>query len=198
MARMLARARSLCPLLFVAGGLMSYQFGVFPLSVRRADVGAVFVVFGCGEVGGAWLCGRHVEQLGPRRYRLLAMASTVCSLGLALPIALHAGGGAPLFSFARPARMALPMVAAFLFGLSDSAIAVLAYTDLGRAFRGRAASARAGALRQVMYSLGFLVGFGVGPYVQPAWQLVALALALGVAWAVRARAADGGSVDDSE
>ena len=50
---------------------------------------------------------------------------------------------------------------------------------------------RAGALRQVMYSLGFLVGFGVGPYVQPAWQLAALALALGAAWAVRAREENG-------
>ena len=191
MGGVFARARSLCPILFVAGGLMSYQFGVFPLSVRRADVGAVFVVFGCGEVGGAWLCGRHVERVGPRRYRLLTMVATAASLSLALPSALDVGDDARLVTFAQPARMALQMLAAFLFGVSDSAIAVLAYTDLGRAFRGRAASARAGALRQVMYSLGFLVGFGVGPYVQPAWQLAALALALGAAWAVRAREENG-------
>ena len=43
-------------------------------------------------------------------------------------------------------------------------------------------------MRQLLTSLGFLVGFGVGPYVPAAWQLAALALVLVVAWAVRARA----------
>ena len=83
-------ARALMPLLFLGGFLMAYQFGVFPLVMRRADVGLCFVIFGIAEVLGAWLCGRWVGSLGASRYRLLTMIVTTLSLILALPIALTA------------------------------------------------------------------------------------------------------------
>ena len=146
-------ARALMPLLFLGGFLMAYQFGVFPLVMRRADVGLCFVIFGIAEVLGAWLCGRWVGSLGASRYRLLTMIVTTLSLILALPIALTAphpqstNQTAPssddpssqqeeqLRSLERPLTMLLPSLAAAFFGLSDSAIAVLAYTDLGQRAR---------------------------------------------------------------
>ena len=77
------------------------------------------------------------------------------------------------------------MAAATLFGLADSAIAVLAYCALARAAAGggggddgstspEAASAQAGGCRQFLYSCGFLVGFVLGPHVSGGWQLVAM------------------------
>ena len=39
---------------------------------------------------------------------------------------------------------------------------------------GVAESARAGGCRQLLYSVGFLLGFALGPYVPGAWQLAAL------------------------
>ena len=48
--------------------------------------------------------------------------------------------------------------------------------------------ARAGAARQVFYSLGFLAGFAVGPYVAGAVQLAILSALLLVAWRVLVRA----------
>ena len=46
MASLVKSSIDLLPLLLLGGALMSYQFGVFPLVMDRADVGAVFVVFG--------------------------------------------------------------------------------------------------------------------------------------------------------
>ena len=133
---MIWSAKALIPLLLNGGFLMAYQFGVFPLSIERADVGLCFVVFGCAEVLGAWLCGRWVGKLGAPRYRLLTMSVTAISLILALPIALSASSDPQeLRSLERPLSMLLPAVAAAAFGLSDSAIAVLAYTDLGQRAR---------------------------------------------------------------
>ena len=188
---MLWEARELMPILFLGGSLMSFQFGVFPLALRRADVGVVFVIFGFGEVLGAWQCGRWVHRLGPQRYRLLTMVATAASLVLVLPIAAEmASSPAPISLEQHPARFVLAALAAFAFGSSDSAIAVLAYTDLGRTFRGAATSARAGGARQLLYSLGFLYGFSVGPYVPPLVQLAFLGVLLVVSWAVRVRAGD--------
>ena len=45
MAGLVASSLDLLPLLLVGGALMAYQFGVFPLVMARADVGAVFVAF---------------------------------------------------------------------------------------------------------------------------------------------------------
>ena len=189
MRRVLTQASALMPMVFAGGCLMAYQFGVFPLALERADVGACFVVFGVGSVLGAVLCGRLVTVLGERRYRQLTLGLAYVSLALAFPIAVAAGDESlPRIGLQHPAQMVLPAVAAASFGLSDSAIAVLAYTDLSRRFRTRASSARAGAARQLFYSLGFLVGFGVGPYVPAVWQLCSLAFLLLLAWRSRERA----------
>ena len=190
----------LLPLLLLGGALMSYQFGVFPLILRPSDVGAVFIVFGLAEVSGALVAGRLVDVLSTVMYRVLTLCLTVLSLLLAAPLALeydarraaasnataseHALDGHPDES----SRLLLPAIAAVAFGGSDSAIAVLAYARLGRRFSDERGSARAGAARQVFYSLGFLAGFAVGPYVAGAVQLAILSALLLVAWRVLVRA----------
>ena len=108
-----------------------------------------------------------------------------------MPIELRAARGAAAIGLDRPAALRLPMAAATLFGLADSAIAVLAYCALARAAadgggcgggeggggsrRAEAASAQAGGCRQLLYSCGFLSGFVLGPHVSGGWQLVAMA-----------------------
>ena len=103
-----------------------------------------------------------------------------------MPIELRAARGAAAIGLDRPAALLLPMAAATLFGLADSAIAVLAYCALARAAadgggggggsrRAGAASAQAGGCRQLLYSCGFLSGFVLGPHVSGGWQLVAMA-----------------------
>ena len=111
-----------------------------------------------------------------------------------MPIELRAARGAAAIGLDRPAALLLPMAAATLFGLADSAIAVLAYCALARAAadggdcggggggggsrRAGAASAQAGGCRQLLYSCGFLSGFVLGPHVSGGWQLVAMAALL--------------------
>lgn len=84
--------------------------------------------------------------------------------------------------------MALPLAAVVFFGFADSAVAVLAYSALGELFNQRRSSARAGAARQLVYAVGLLLGFLVGPRVPPAAQLAALALLTALAWAALAGA----------
>ena len=72
-----------------------------------------------------------------------------------------------------------------------SAIAVLAHDSLAAACAARhghsaagftrADSARAGGCRQLLYSVGFLLGFATGPSVPGSWQLGVLAALLAVA-----------------
>ena len=186
-----------------------HRFGVFPLVLARADVGALFVVFGVFEVGGAVACGRLVDRMAPGHYSMLTGGVTATSLLLALIVISLPRAGLTstagrvnatvdslddgLLGFDRPSSMVLPLVAAATFGLSDSAIAVLAYAQLGKRYRDVRGSARAGATRQMFYSLGFLVGFAVGPYVPATVQLVALLVALVVACVVLTRAASASS-----
>ena len=73
-------------------------------------------------------------------------------------------------------------VTAGLFGLADSAVAVLAYTVLGRTCNAPSAAARAGAVRQLIYSVGFLVGFGLGPALPAQTQLLIIATLGLTAW----------------
>jgi hypothetical protein len=197
MRRLLWSAVDLSPLLLLGGCLMSYQFGVFPLVLRKADVGFVFAIFGVAEVVGAYAAGRCVDRLSEWAYLLLTMALTTLSLVLALPLAVEEHSllslhNASLIEAAQirlddPGSFFLPALAAAAFGASDSAIAVLAYAQLGRRFRDKSGSARAGACRQVFYSIGFLIGFGVGPYVPGVAQLLVLLMLLCVAWAVLSR-----------
>ena len=196
MGRFVRRTRALAPLLVLGGLLMAYQFGQFPLRLTPAAVGAVFTAFGCAEVAGALAAGRLVPRIGLPRYRRLTVALTAASLLAAAPLELRAAGGAAAIGLDRPAALLLPMAAATLFGLADSAIAVLAYCALARAAAdgggagggggvgngGRdgstspeAASAQAGGCRQLLYSCGFLIGFVLGPHVSGGWQLVAMA-----------------------
>lgn len=147
-------------------------------------------------MGGAFAAGRIAPRLGPRRYRRLTTALTAVSLLAAAPLELRAAGGAaPAIGLDRPLPLLLPLGAAALFGVSDSAIAVLAYSTLARLSTAgggadgagtgdggdsspEAASARAGGARQLLYSCGFLVGFIAGPYVAGLWQLAFLAALL--------------------
>jgi hypothetical protein len=71
---LLKRARALTPLLLLGGWLLSYQFGVFPLALRREDVGGFFVVFGVAECAGAVACGRLLGRLSARRYQVASCA----------------------------------------------------------------------------------------------------------------------------
>ena len=182
MGRFVRRTRALAPLLVLGGLLMAYQFGQFPLRLTPAAVGAVFTAFGCAEVAGALAAGRLVPRIGLPRYRRLTVALTAASLLAAAPLELRAAGGAAAIGLDRPAALLLPMAAATLFGLADSAIAVLAYCALALAAAGggggddgstspEAASAQAGGCRQFLYSCGFLVGFVLGPHVSGGWQL---------------------------
>ena len=194
MGGFVVRARRLAPLLVLGGALMAYQFGTFPLHLERTAVGLTFTLFGLAEVAGGVALGRLCGALGRRRFRPLVLALTALSLAAAAPLELGAARAGGPIRLDQPGRLALPIAAALLFGLSDSAIVVLAYAALADACGGAGAgagagvadSARAGGCRQLLYSVGFLLGFALGPYVTGAWQLAALgALLLGAAACTR-------------
>ena len=79
----------------------------------------------------------------------------------------------------------IPLLAATLFGLSDSAVAVLAYAELARSDLGpgTGSSARAGAARILFTSFGLCASFALGPYVPGMIQLVVFMLLLLCAFA---------------
>ena len=184
MGGFVVRARRLAPLLVLGGALMAYQFGTFPLHLERTAVGLAFTLFGLAEVAGGVALGKLCGVIGQRRFRPLVLALTALSLAAAAPLELGVVDAGGPVRIDQPRRLALPITAALLFGLSDSAVIVLAYAALADACGGAAGvadSARAGGCRQLLYSVGFLLGFALGPYVPGAWQLAALAALLLVA-----------------
>ena len=155
-------------------------------SPAKKCCGFVMAVFGVGEVGGALLAGRLVAHMPAKRFRTLCCALTGLSLLAAAPLELgwltSASGSAssdPRIGLSEP-RIVIPLLAATLFGLSDSAVTVLAYAELARSDLGpgTGSSARAGAARILFTSFGLCASFALGPYVPGVIQLVVLTLLL--------------------